>query len=283
MPNKLADTRINRLSINNLGKIVDRIYRAVFPSSTKSSPDDVDKIVIEDTSGDRHYSTVQQLRTGLGTVTWANVDKTVSDIVDITDRSHTDLTDIGSNTHAQIDTHLGLTDEHLDWTADQGSTNIHYDNNTQFGSVNQGVVPGSGGGTTNYLRADGSWATPPGGAGGATPMYIYLKSTGESEGDIHLSDGTNWNVDLALIKEIKIVTSSTDWDLHILQNDNGYATDDANIPAQVLNVGGNGTETVMLDYPYEDEDASKEVHLYWLDNSGSNTADIYVTAYELSE
>lgn len=31
-----------------------------------------------------------------------------------------------------------------------------------FGTSNSGVVPASGGGTTNYLRADGTWAAPPG-------------------------------------------------------------------------------------------------------------------------
>jgi hypothetical protein len=35
----------------------------------------------------------------------------------------------------------------------------------QFTSVLQGVVPGSGGGTANFLRADGAWAAPPGGGG----------------------------------------------------------------------------------------------------------------------
>jgi|GEM_PF-1516925 len=35
-----------------------------------------------------------------------------------------------------------------------------------FTSLAQGVVPASGGGTANFLRADGTWATPPGGGGG---------------------------------------------------------------------------------------------------------------------
>lgn len=32
----------------------------------------------------------------------------------------------------------------------------------------KGVVPASGGGTTNFLRADGTWAAPPGGGGGGS-------------------------------------------------------------------------------------------------------------------
>lgn len=35
-----------------------------------------------------------------------------------------------------------------------------------FTSTFQGIVPASGGGTANYLRADGTWSTPPGGGGG---------------------------------------------------------------------------------------------------------------------
>lgn len=34
-----------------------------------------------------------------------------------------------------------------------------------FTSVLKGLVPASGGGTTNFLRADGTWAAPPGGGG----------------------------------------------------------------------------------------------------------------------
>ena len=36
-----------------------------------------------------------------------------------------------------------------------------------FTNTTEGVVPASGGGTTNFLRADGTWATPAGGGGGS--------------------------------------------------------------------------------------------------------------------
>lgn len=36
-----------------------------------------------------------------------------------------------------------------------------------FDNANKGAVPASGGGTVNFLRADGSWVAPPGGGGGA--------------------------------------------------------------------------------------------------------------------
>jgi hypothetical protein len=37
-------------------------------------------------------------------------------------------------------------------------------------SSNKGLAPASGGGTTNFLRADGTWAAPPGGGGGVTSV-----------------------------------------------------------------------------------------------------------------
>ena len=38
--------------------------------------------------------------------TWAQIDKAVSDIANINNRSHTSLTDIGTNTHTTIDSHI---------------------------------------------------------------------------------------------------------------------------------------------------------------------------------
>ena len=44
--------------------------------------------------------------------TWAQIDKTTSSITDITSKSHTLLTDIWMNTHAQIDTHIADATKH---------------------------------------------------------------------------------------------------------------------------------------------------------------------------
>lgn len=44
----------------------------------------------------------------------------------------------------------------------------------RFTSTNDGQVPLSGGGTTNFLRADGTWNTPAGGSGYATPSQIFI-------------------------------------------------------------------------------------------------------------
>jgi len=108
------------------------------------------------------------------------------------------------------------------------------------------------------------------------PKLISIIATGQSEGDLHLSDGTYWNVSKAIIKEIKVVTSSTDWDFYILQNDNGFATDDARVIKRQLVDGASGDQHLLLDLYYEDEDASAEVHLYYLDNAGTDTAGITI-------
>ncbi len=54
-----------------------------------------------------------------------------------------------------------------------------------FTSSSSGVVPSSGGGTTNFLRADGTWSTPPGG-GSFTFTSGTLDPSGGSDGDIYL-------------------------------------------------------------------------------------------------
>lgn len=52
------------------------------------------------------YGRVGNVTAQAGDYTWAQINKATSSIADITNKSHTLLTDIGINTHAQLDTHL---------------------------------------------------------------------------------------------------------------------------------------------------------------------------------
>lgn len=112
------------------------------------------------------------------------------------------------------------------------------------------------------------------------PTYLFIKALAQGEGDIHLSQA-EWGVSKALISVISVVTVSTDWDLFILQNGNGFASDDANIPKMLIMETGSGDANILLILPYEDEDAGNAVHLYYRDNSGVDTADIYIKGTEL--
>jgi hypothetical protein len=112
------------------------------------------------------------------------------------------------------------------------------------------------------------------------PTYKSLKATGQTEGDLHLSN-VSWAVSKAMIQCVRVITTSTNWSMWLLQNDNGYAADDAAIPKLCVASRVIGNANLMLGIPYQDEDASNEVHLYWISDSGIDTASIYILGYEL--
>lgn len=59
-----------------------------------------------------------------------------------------------------------------------------------FTSTTAGLTPASGGGTANFLRADGSWAAPPGGSGGLTSVGLSVPSILSVAGSPLTSNGT---------------------------------------------------------------------------------------------
>jgi hypothetical protein len=86
-----------------------------------------------------------------------------------------------------------------------------------FTSVTQGAVNASGGGTTNFLRADGSWAVPPGSGG---------VSDGD-KGDVVVSGGgATWLLDTNAVSDTKLRDSAA---LSVI----GRATNTAGDPADI--------------------------------------------------
>lgn len=59
-----------------------------------------------------------------------------------------------------------------------------------FTDTLKGMVPASGGGTTNYLRADGSFAAPPGTGGGDTYLYVSTQQDITAAGFVDITNLT---------------------------------------------------------------------------------------------
>lgn len=80
--------------------------------------------------------------------------------------------------------------------------NKFYQRKTAFTSTEDGIVPASGGGTTAFLRADGTWAIPSGGGGGSLSDGDY--------GDIVVSSSAAvFTVDAGVISNTKLATVAT--------------------------------------------------------------------------
>jgi hypothetical protein len=71
-------------------------------------------------------------------------------IVDGDTTDHTLFSNIGTNTHAQIDTHIALTDEHIDWSL-TNAKNIHADNYTDTNDNDFVITAGSSWNSTTGL------------------------------------------------------------------------------------------------------------------------------------
>ena len=66
-------------------------------------------------------------------------------------------------------TDLAVGDDHPQYVRTDG-TRAGWSVPAVFTSSVDGLAPASGGGTTNFLRADGTWAAPSGGGGGGSGL-----------------------------------------------------------------------------------------------------------------
>lgn len=108
-----------------------------------------------------------------------------------------------------------------------------------FGSSNSGVVPASGGGTTNFLRADGSWAAPPGGTGGAPTDADYLVRTanGSLSAERVVGDSTTVTANWATAGQVSFERAALTGDVTASANSNTTTiANDAVTYAKIQNV-----------------------------------------------
>lgn len=82
-----------------------------------------------------------------------------------------------------------------------------------FTDSNSGLVPASGGGTTNYLRADGSWEEP------AKQTYVFENGLTESSGTVHLGGTLTTNT------QISTNTSGREFSVVAMNNSGNYSTE----------------------------------------------------------
>lgn len=107
-------------------------------------------------------------------------------------------------------------------------------------------------------------------------QYIYIKAVSQSEGNLNLSDGTNWNTTTSVIKGIMVETNSANWNL-TLYPDSDFDSEGI-FPPITLVSGASGDKILMLDLPYKDTDDTTptEVHINYTDVIGTDTANIYI-------
>jgi hypothetical protein len=185
--NTTADT-VNRLAVSSAAALFTHAGAGVQIKVNKNAASDTASLLFQNgfsgraemgLAGDDDFR-VKVSANGSGWIDAITVNRTTG-VVTVTPNSITNaaLSDMAA---ATIKGALSAGDPQ-DLTAAQATSLLN-----TFTPALKGLVPPSGGGTTNYLRADGSWAPPPGGGGGGAGDVLGPASAADTA--IARFDGT---------------------------------------------------------------------------------------------
>lgn len=116
-----------------------------------------------------------------------------------------------------------------------------------FTSALKGLVPASGGGTTNFLRADGTWATPAGGGGGGwNPTGITLGDLVANGATAALAVGAGYYYSFDASSDDEVVVN-----VGLARNGVAYDGSSVRIDLHNMLVGAGGAgDTVLWEVDY---------------------------------
>lgn len=124
----------------------------------------------------------------------------------------------------------------------------------------KGLAPASGGGTTNYLRADGTWAQPPGTGGGGAPTdadYLVKTANGSLSAERVVTDSTSITVNWATAGQVSWERAALTGDVTASQNSNSTTiANDAVTNAKLANMTASTIKARVTASTGDPEDAS---------------------------
>lgn len=197
--------------------------------------------------------------------------------------------DFPNTVHARVVEYVSGGDDYIDWRtndlprgvtpADHGSlTGLSDDDHTQYilADGTRAITQLKIDDAATYIDKDGSGNMTFTDAVVGTktlkelgcPTLVKLSATGQSAGSLNLTDA-NWAVSKAWLKRLTVTLesgTSSDFDIEIYEKDTFLEAD------RIYRLETNDDDVdVILDYLYEDLDASDELHIKITDNDGTGS------------